>query len=103
MPSAIDVTKPQAGEAFTDDVRANFATAAGEITTLQDAVAAPATAGTSSIGSGAVVAHWTVGQGVPGGATPGFDAIGSLYIDANGTKGSALYLSGGDGTWTVLS
>src|SRR4051812_3020697 len=102
MPSAIDVTKPQSGEASTEDVRLNFATAANEISALQEALDAPKTLGTTMIGVPPAVMHISVGQGVPGGATPGFDAVGSLYTDANGTPGSALYTSNGDGTWAVL-
>lgn len=39
MTSAIDSSKPTAGTAFTADVRANFASAASEISTLQATVA----------------------------------------------------------------
>lgn len=38
MASAIDDTKPTAGNALTSDVRANFTTAKNEITTLQNAI-----------------------------------------------------------------
>jgi len=38
MASAIDDTKPTAGNALTGDVRANFTTAKNEITTLQNAI-----------------------------------------------------------------
>jgi hypothetical protein len=103
MPSAIDITKPGSGAAYTEDVRQNFTTAAGEITVLQEAVAAPTVTGTTTIGTPPAAMSITVGQGVPGGATPGFDQIGSLYTDANGTPGSVLYISNGDGTWSVVS
>jgi hypothetical protein len=103
MASLIDTTKPASGNAYTEDVRQNFATAAAEISALQDSVNAPEDTGGVTIGNatiGSIVI--SVGQGVPGGATPGFDRIGSQYTDTNGTPGSALYLSNGDGTWSVV-
>jgi hypothetical protein len=102
MPSAIDATKPQAGQAFTEDMRANFSTAAGEISALQEAIASAGETGVLTVGSGTSRMVISVDRGVPGGATPGFDAIGSLYTDSNGTPGSALYISNGDGTWSVI-
>jgi hypothetical protein len=102
MPSMIDVTKPQQGEAETADVRANFQVAANEISALQDTVDAAANTGTQTIGSGVAVMLISVGEGAPSPATPGFDKIGSLYTDATGTIGAALYCSGGDGTWAAI-
>lgn len=102
MPSMIDITKPAAGEAYTADVRANFETAAGEISALQDAVGAAQETGAITIGTAPQSMVISVGQGAPGGATPGFDQIGSLYVDSMGSVGAVLYMSGGDGTWSVL-
>jgi hypothetical protein len=101
MPSAIDVTKPGEGEAYTADVRGNFQTAANEISALQDAVAGPAS-GTTTLGTAPTVMSMTVGSGVPGGATVGFDQPGSQYTDIAGAAGAFLYLSNGDGTWTAI-
>jgi len=102
MPSMVDVTKPASGEAYTADVRANFSTIAGEISALQESVGAASASGAVNIGTPPISMVISVGQGAPGGATPGFDQIGSLYTDSSGTVGAVLYLSGGDGTWTVL-
>ena len=103
MPSLIDVTKPANGEAYTADVRANFETAAGEISALQESTGAAAATGSTTIGSGSIAMTISVGEGAPTGATPGFDKVGSLYTDATGMKGSALYVSGGDGSWAPLT
>lgn len=102
MPSLIDITKPATGEASTQDVRDNFATAAGEISSLQESVGAAQQTGSLTIGVAPTSMLISVGEGAPTGATPGFDKIGSLYTDATGTVGTALYVSGGDGTWAVL-
>ena len=101
MPSAIDITKPAEGEAYTADVRANFTTAAAEISALQDAVAGPAN-GTMVIGTAPTVISLTVGSGVPGGSTVGNDQIGSQYTDISGVAGALLYVSNGDGTWNAI-
>jgi hypothetical protein len=101
MTSQIDVTKPTTGNAYTADVQANFAIAQAEISDLQDQVAAPA-GGSTSIGTAPTMIIDTVGTGVPGGATAGFDRPGSRYTDTGGTPGAFLYISGGDGTWVAL-
>jgi hypothetical protein len=99
MPSAIDVTKPAEGEAYTADVRANFATAAAEISALQDAVGSTAS-GTMVLGTPPDAITISVGAGAPGPTTPGFDQPGSQYT--NITDGT-LHLSVGDGTWTAVT
>ena len=101
MPSAIDVTKPGEGEAYTADVRANFQTAANEISALQDAAAGPST-GVMVLGTVPTAITISVGSGVPGGATPGFDQLGSQYTDIAGAAGAFLYVSNGDGTWNAI-
>jgi uncharacterized protein YraI len=101
MASLIDPTKPTSGSAYTADVQANFATAASEISALQDAVAGPA-GGSTSIGSGPTTMYMTVGAGIPDGSTVGFDRVGSQYTDTTGSPGAILYLSGGDGTWVAI-
>jgi hypothetical protein len=101
MTSAIDVTKPQTGEAYTQDVRDNFAAAAGEIGALQEAIGGLAT-GVMTIGTAPQSIVISVGVGAPGGATPGFDQQGSQYVDSQGPAGTILYMSNGDGTWTSL-
>jgi hypothetical protein len=102
MASLIDTTKPASGNAYTADVRSNFTTAASEISALQDATQGPATTGVMTLGTPPNAITLSVGQGVPGGATPGFDQIGSQYTDTNGSPGSAVYLSNGDGTWVTM-
>jgi hypothetical protein len=103
MPSLIDVTKPPTGQASTADMRANFATAAGEISALQESIGAAADTGTLTIGTAPVSMAISVGEGAPTGATPGSDRIGSLYVDATAMPGSSLHISAGDGaTWAVL-
>lgn len=102
MASNIDITKPSQTEAYTQDVRDNFATAAAEIGALQDAVTGPATSGKIVLGTPPASAVISVGAGAPGGATPGFDQNGSLYLDSQGQPGTTVYVSAGDGTWTPL-
>ena len=100
MPSAIDATKPAEGEAYTADVRANFATAAGEISALQDAAGQAAT-GQTTLGSDTNQITMSTGAGIPGPATPGFDQPGSQFTDVSGAPGALLYIS--DGTaWTAI-
>jgi hypothetical protein len=101
MPSAIDVSKPQAGEAYTQDVRDNFAAAAAEIGALQESIGGLAT-GIMTIGTAPQSMVISVGVGAPGSATPGFDQQGSQYVDSQGPLGTVLYMSNGDGTWTSL-
>jgi len=103
MTSLIDVTKPATASAYTGDVRQNFQTAAAEISALQDAVAAPATSGQIVLGTGSASITISVGAGVPGGATPGYNQAGSQYTDSQGSPGARLYLSGGDGTWSAIA
>jgi hypothetical protein len=102
MASNIDITKPSTTEAYTQDVRDNFATAAAEIGALQDAAMGPATTGQIVLGTPPASAVISVGSGAPGGATPGFDQNGSLYIDSAGQPGTVIYVSAGDSTWTPL-
>jgi hypothetical protein len=130
MVSNIDPTKPTAGQAFTQDVRNNFATAAAEIGALQEAQSDDAPSDGNSYGrsngawvpvqglntdggmSGPVqidsadgLSSMTisVGAGVPGSTTAGNDMIGSLYANSGGAAGTALYISNGDGTWTPIT
>lgn len=60
MTSAIDPTKPEEGNAYTADVRSNFARAADEISSLQDRVDAleTALAMLQAQASGSVVWPW---------------------------------------------
>jgi hypothetical protein len=84
-------------------VRANFQTAAGEISALQESIGAAQDTGTLTIGTAPVSMAISVGEGAPTGATPGSDRIGSLYVDATAMPGSSLHISAGDGaTWAVL-
>lgn len=92
MASAIDITKPGTGAAYTADVRQNFATAAIEIGELQDAVAAGVPSGITN----------STGTVVPGNTTPGFDQAGSQYTNTAGAAGTFLYISNGDGTWAAI-
>jgi hypothetical protein len=101
MTSSIDVTKPQTGEAYTQDMRDNFSAAAAEISALQESIGGMA-AGSMMIGTAPTSMVISVGVGAPGGATPGFDMQGSLYVDSQGPLGTVLYMSGGDGTWSAL-
>jgi hypothetical protein len=101
MASAIDVSKPQTGEAYTQDVRDNFTAAAAEISALQESIGGMA-AGSMTIGTPPTSIVISVGVGAPGSATPGFDMQGSLYVDSQGPLGTVLYMSGGDGTWSAL-
>ena len=103
MASNIDITKPSQTEAYTQDVRDNFATAAAEIGALQDAVTAPASKGQITLGAPPASIVVSVGAGAPGGATPGFDQNGSIYSDTQGQPGTTLYLSAGDGTWSAFA
>jgi hypothetical protein len=93
MASAIDITKPTTGNAYTADVRQNFATASSEISALQAAVAAGVPSGITN----------STGTVVPGATTPGFNQPGSQYTNTAGTAGSFLYISNGDGTWAAIA
>lgn len=101
MASAIDVTKPQSGEAYTQDVRDNFTAAASEISALQELIGG-LVLGQMTIGTPPMSIVISVGVGAPGSATPGFDMQGSQYTDSQGPLGTVLYMSNGDGTWTAL-
>jgi len=63
MTSAIDPTKPTAGEALTADVRQNFATAASEITDAQNRLStAEGTLTTVQAQAGVIGGSWTYRQ-----------------------------------------
>jgi hypothetical protein len=102
MPSMIDVTKPQNGEASTADQRANWVAAASEISALQESQNAAKISGSMEIGTAPISMMVSVGEGAPTASTPGFDKIGSTYSDATGSVGACFYVSGGDGTWAVI-
>lgn len=106
MTSAIDPTKPTAGNALTQDVRDNFQTAADEISALQDAQAPPfngpdilgAMLGVTCDGTG----EW--GGGVNGGHAYRKYAWGqNCVITAVYACNPSVPLSGIDFTLTSLS
>jgi len=102
MPSAININVPVAGNPTTLSVRQNFATAAGEITALQTAVASPAIpdAGTLTIGTGndiVVTADGT--NAVVTSVAPGHDLViaDDVVVAFGGGKDvTATYISAGN-------